>query len=484
MKQLLCIALFICIVTSQSFSQSTTLSKFVALSVPDDAKWNPDTLNLNANGTVYAIGKSDYEYSCYIGGHFDRIGGIAAKNLAFFDDGYDTKTFSEVGGGVKGGEVRTIVRLHNEELYIGGSFTQVGDSMVSSVAHRKDSLWETMDGGVDGTVYTLAIVGNLVYAGGAFSHAGSVEAHNIATYSILTKKWSPVMDKVENGVNDTVRAMMLMEDGTLYVGGKFTKAGTVSVGKIASYKNSTWTDLNGGTMDSDGFIATISSSNSNVFFVGGKFNTIGNKPIHNIALFSDNTWNDVFGRSVDGPVYAINDFLRLVVGGDFHKCGDSSCNYIASIDDFNPVMGSGLDGPCYALAGRFLFLNFQNYLNNHLYVGGQFNNAGSKPSKNFGVWGEHSGSVATKNSIVKSIIITPNPTQTSASIQFSLLQRANVSIAIIDALGRNVASFGSLTYEEGAHSIALDCKEFPHGMLFARITSASGETVTAKFIRE
>ena len=35
------------------------LSKFVMLSVPDDERWNPDNINLNANGAVYAIGQGE-----------------------------------------------------------------------------------------------------------------------------------------------------------------------------------------------------------------------------------------------------------------------------------------------------------------------------------------------------------------------------------------------------------------------------------------
>lgn len=486
MKQLLCIALFICIATSQSFSQSTTLSKFVALSVPDDERWNPDSANLNANGTVYTIGLGDNYGSCYVGGHFDTIGGVPAKNLAFFEDGFP-ESFTEVGGGVKGGDVRSIIRLLDNELYIGGSFNQVGDSTANSVAHWKDSKWETMEGGVDGIVYSLALVGNFVYVGGAFKHAGSVEAHNIARYSILGKSWSPIIDNGFNGVNDTVRTIALSSSGgsEIYIGGNFTRAGSIVANKIARY-DGMWTDLQGGVNDSNGYVSVISTHGG--LYIGGKFNSVGGVSVNNIAYTNGTNWMELseFPGGFDGPVYAISNMrFGLYVGGDFHKAGDSICNFIAKKNQPNTTLGSGLNGPCYTIDGRFIVTAFQGNYSNHLYVGGKFTQAGQKTSQNFAIWGEYGGgSVATKNSIVKSIIITPNPAQTSAAIQFSLLQRANVSIAIIDALGRNVASFGSSTYEEGAHSIPLDCKEFPHGILFARITSTSGETVTAKFIRE
>jgi len=69
------------------------LSKYVTLSVPDDDRWNPDNINLNADGEVYVINNGDYYTDSYIGGHFNFIGGIPANGLAHYDD--LTGTFTE-----------------------------------------------------------------------------------------------------------------------------------------------------------------------------------------------------------------------------------------------------------------------------------------------------------------------------------------------------------------------------------------------------
>src|SRR5690242_4860054 len=60
--------------------ESGKLSKFVALSVPDDERWNPDGINLNANGVVFALSQGNNPGSVYLGGHFTSIGGVPAKH--------------------------------------------------------------------------------------------------------------------------------------------------------------------------------------------------------------------------------------------------------------------------------------------------------------------------------------------------------------------------------------------------------------------
>src|SRR5579872_6906700 len=143
MKKIFCIVFVVSVLASQSFSQSRysghekpviadyvqnipeeliengILSKFITLSVPDDDRWNPDETTLNANGSVFAIAEGTSFSSCYLGGHFNSISGIASKGLAFFDD--NVKTYTEIGGGVQGGDVYVILPVvpssNSGELY-------------------------------------------------------------------------------------------------------------------------------------------------------------------------------------------------------------------------------------------------------------------------------------------------------------------------------------------------------------------------------
>jgi hypothetical protein len=468
--------------------ESGKLSKYVTLSLPGDDRWNPDNDMLNANGVVYAIGQNRDEFlSCYIGGHFDSIGGIPAKGLAFFDDHIGAKSFTEVGGGIQGGDVYAIIPIQNtNELYVAGNFTKADTIDVHGIAHWTGAAWEDLGGGTDSTILALIFVGNQLYAGGNFRHAGGQEANYIAVWDTTLKIWSPVMDGVINGVNGGVSSMELTGTGGLYIGGGFTKVGSVAANKIAIL-NGKWSSLLTGITGINSAVYAVKAVNGSGILVGGDFSTVGILPAGNIALWSQNSWQNNLGiqftEGFDKPVQVIGNISErdIYIGGDFRKAGDSTANFIAKFQNNFLPLGSGLDGPCYALAGVFLFVSLQSFPN-HVYVGGKFNNAGLKQSQNFAIWGElGGGSVKENNQHIESISISPNPAQTSATIKFSLLQRANISISIIDPLGRIIKSFNSGWRESGVQEIQLDTKNFPNGAYYFFL-QIDGQSVAVPFV--
>jgi len=61
-------------------------------------------------------------------------------------------------------------------LYIGGGFAAVGDTVVNCIAKWNGSVWSPLGLGVNGGVYALAVSGSDLYAGGAFTTAGGSAA--------------------------------------------------------------------------------------------------------------------------------------------------------------------------------------------------------------------------------------------------------------------------------------------------------------------
>ena len=460
------------------------LSKFVALSVPDDVHWNPDSANLNATGSVFAI-EQQYFGECYIGGHFDSVGGIAAKRLAYFSEG--NRSFTEFGGGIQGGDIYTIIPGPTPgRFFIGGNFTKAGTVDAHGIAYWGDVGWEALGSGTDSTVLALALIGTDLYVGGNFHTAGGQTANYIAKWDYARRIWKPVMDGTVNGMNGGVAALRVTSSYDMYVGGGFTKAGSVDANKIAMLSNGKWSALGSGIEGNNSFVAAISSDG----LVGGKFEQAGGVSKSNIALWTGTGWSDVsqFPWGFDGPVYAISRPGPLFFGGDFHKTGLSDCSNIAEAGHSplptGPALGSGLDGPCYALAGRFVYVTLQGDFGNHLYVGGKFSNAGLKPSENFAIWGESMGSSVHQNpSLVShvSLHISPNPIQVSSTISFTLPGRMNTSLKIIDALGREVLSFGSVWREAGAQEVQLSGKDLPNGF-YSCLLQAERQSVCHSFV--
>src|SRR5215204_6479844 len=76
----------------------------------------------------------------------DNSGGVALEDC---DDNWDTR-FGRVGVRVNG-TVRAIA-VSDDDVYIGGSFTQVGDLPANRIARWNGTSWEGLGSGVNGTV--------------------------------------------------------------------------------------------------------------------------------------------------------------------------------------------------------------------------------------------------------------------------------------------------------------------------------------------
>jgi hypothetical protein len=101
---------------------------------------------------------------------------------------------------------------------------------------------------VNSSVYALAVVGNEVFVGGAFSSAGGVSANRVARFNTQTNTWSSLGTGSSNGVNSYVAALAVVGN-EVFVGGNFTSAGGVSANYVARFNTltNTWSSLGTGS---------------------------------------------------------------------------------------------------------------------------------------------------------------------------------------------------------------------------------------------
>ncbi|TVQ64130.1 MAG: hypothetical protein EA378_00145, partial [Phycisphaerales bacterium] len=93
--------------------------------------------------------------------------------------------------------------------------------------------WASLTGqeiGVSGAIRAMAVFndesGPALYAGGSFTTAGGVEVNRVARWN--GSAWSALEGPSGIGVNGTVRALAVFDDGSgpaLYAGGYFSTAG-------------------------------------------------------------------------------------------------------------------------------------------------------------------------------------------------------------------------------------------------------------------
>jgi len=180
------------------------------------ARWNGSQFdsigaffNLNS-GNVNVL--KVYNNELYIGGKFTDGAGIGISNLMK----YDGITFSPVGGGISGNftEIFSMV-VYNGELIVAGSFFNAGGTPVQNIARWNGTQWFPMGDGLSPYVFCMTVdtVSNILYAGGAIGSSGITPIEKIAWWD--GQAWH----QVGNGLPSIPSLWSLtMYKGELYAG--------------------------------------------------------------------------------------------------------------------------------------------------------------------------------------------------------------------------------------------------------------------------
>jgi hypothetical protein len=333
------------------------------------------------NGTVYTVAVSGTDV--YVGGRFTNAGNVPGANYIARWDGAQ---WHAVGGAnAINGEVYTIA-ISGTNVYVGGSFISAGDIPGSSFVARWDGMqWSGLLSGTVGLnrpVYTIAISGTDVYVGGDFTADATLGASGVNYIARWNgTSWSGLLSGTV-GLNGSVYTIAI--SGTdVYAGGRFANAGGVrGANYIARWNsaNNTWNRIGGANAISGDFYTAVRAivlSGSDVY-VGGNFTDAGGvRGANNIARWDGTNWNAVGGASaINDNVYAVAiSGENVYVGGDFTKAGgNSAADYLARWDGVQwtaLVSGTaGVFGPVYALAVPS---------SDDVYAGGNFLNTGNNP---------------------------------------------------------------------------------------------------------
>jgi hypothetical protein len=192
-------------------------------------------LALDSRGTLYA------------GGNFFDFDGIKeADGVAAYRNGSWSALGSGPGpgGGAITGYVRDLT-IDGTNVYVATDATDVaGIPQADHIAKWDGSAWSAVGSAAAGgngifpptsTVYSVAVLGSKIYAGGQFQNAnGNPLADNLVVFD--GKAWGPVANGGSNGpINAPVFAFAQF-GGKLYAGGNFTGAdGNPTASFLASY---------------------------------------------------------------------------------------------------------------------------------------------------------------------------------------------------------------------------------------------------------
>lgn len=293
-------------------------------------------------------------------GTFFESGGAPANGVA----NWDGVTWSQVGNGLFNGSglwCFDVERMPSGDLVAAGGFSTEAPIGVN-VAILKDGLWANMANGTDSGVFALGetSTGELI-VGGSFKTIAGVPASCVARWD------GAVWDPMDGGVGQfnpngfeysIVRAIACLSDGSIAVGGEFTRAGDQQAGNVAIWRRGTWDTLNGGLATGQSNYVLALAEAPDGLYVGGNFKMSGTVATCAIARWTDGAgWSAVGSADCAMPnSFGYVSHMALLGNGDLLVYGNG-------IDTTGKAVGLAVwNGATFQMFGDTPSLNVQSIL--------------------------------------------------------------------------------------------------------------------------
>lgn len=318
----------------------------------------------------------------YIAGSFNQIGGKARPQLAAIN--VDTGEITDWNP-VASSDVQTMaISDDGMTVYVGGNFYYVGGEerhFLAAVDATGTGAVKAWNPAPSSEVDAIAVRGNTVYVGGRFTEIAGQSKSYLAALSAtdgsLITAWDPAADNI-------VRGLLVSPDGnTIYARGDFTSLGRDGTLSYAGAVNATNGDATGWKPNVDYDVLTMVLSGSTMY-LGGYFSEVGGVARNGIAAVDSSTgalittWNPNATDYTSVKALALSG-TTLYVGGGFTNIGGQARAYIAALDAVTANSGNATnwnpspDGDVYAIAvsGTTIF------------AGGYFSSIGGKDNPYF-----------------------------------------------------------------------------------------------------
>ena len=383
------------------------------------------------------------------------------------------------------------VVFYNGKMFGSGTFSGAGGSFINDPQHIAGNIakWDGTDWnplsppstptGVNNTCGVLRVYNNNLYLGGIFAGAydssGIISAHGIAKWNDTV--FSSLGYLASNYGLGYYWAVAFTEyDNKLIVGGFFNSIDSSPFGTygfVASWNDTLWDTLGSG-LNAPVYCFTVFNGE---LYAGGEFTaTADGVPANHIAKWNGTQWlpvgegfNDIVNTLC---VDSLNN--KLIAGGRFTQTGlGQPAKRIAEWNGTNwQEIGGGTDAPVWALFAK----------DSNLYVGGEFTQAGSISANCIAVWGNNPVGINELNEKNNNIKIFPNPTTNQITLEFEQNNSENTQIEIKNILGQTVYSETFKT-NAGIHTKTIDTSMFQNGVYFVQLKSKN-EIHSVKFIKQ
>lgn len=259
-----------------------------------------------------------FDQQLYLGGLFSQAGGVLSRSFARWTGSSFERVVSGPVTGPMGGNVESAL-IFDKKLIIGGSFTETGESANLRIAAWDGTAWQAMSGGfAQGAVNALVEFEGELIAGGSFTFASDPDAPPGRTVNRVARWDGSAWQAMANGFNGGVQALHV-HLGQLYAAGTFTAAGSFGgapLAHIARWNGSDWEAVDAGL---GGGVWSLHSHDGELV-AGGAFTSLGNDdPAQRVAVWNaKDGWRALGAELTTGLVRTAVSFQgELYVGGSF-----------------------------------------------------------------------------------------------------------------------------------------------------------------------
>jgi hypothetical protein len=180
------------------------------------------------------------------------------------------------GNGLQVGYIEALA-WQGSTLYAAGSFLKADDGTVLDYIAQIQAggSWSSLNSGLNNTAFALAVSGDSLYVGGAFTEADGQVDSSLAVWNNTTQEWNPIG---ASGFNGTVYALAADGNGGVYAGGEFSEVAQVGRGNLVHWDGSSFGTVASGVNNTVEALATDPSA----LYAGGWFTEAGSTT--NISL--------------------------------------------------------------------------------------------------------------------------------------------------------------------------------------------------------
>jgi hypothetical protein len=239
---------------------------------------------------------------------------------------------------------------------------------------------QTSDGGTEKhalqfQTFAPIVIGQAITdSASSLSLSASLSGYNIIRRDLSTGTWSAPA----TAGNNSIYAMKLAPDGTLYVVGDFTTIGGTSANRVARWNGSTWTALGTGL---SGTGLDLDFGPDGTLYVVGSFATAGGTGVNNIASWNGSAWS-AMGSGFDTTARAV----RVGTNGYVYAAGQFTLSGATSVVGVAQWNGSAWSAMSTGLGGTATGYSLTIAPNGYVYLGGTFTTAGGTTVNNIARW--------------------------------------------------------------------------------------------------